>query len=290
MLLTSIVVGLTMAMSPSPTPQAAPIAELQTAYKELKAAEEKKDLEGIKKWATETSKLAHATKKAAPDSDAEVQKSNLAFANEVDEYADYSLSAAATTATDHKVVIELRDMLAAQAPESKYLSALNGRYMAALEATGQQSKVFPFAEKAIARDPNNEALLYVLASTYYARQSWGNAATFGTRLAQASKSSQFIGRGWYFAGLGQAAQQRWGPADKALRAALEHIKGESGMYAEALFQLGIADYQLSHLTHDKVMLRSAVEFSEQASKLGGPRASQAANNAFTMRKELANFR
>ena len=41
-----------------------------------------------------------------------------------------------------------------------------------------------------------------------------------------------------------AAQQKYGPADKSLRAALPHIKGEAALYAEALFQLGIADYQM----------------------------------------------
>lgn len=290
MLLSTVVIGLTMALSPAPTPQAAPIAELQNAYKELKAAEEKKDIEGIKKWATETSKLSHATKKAAPDSDAEVQKSNLAFAEEVDTYADYALSAAALTTNDHKLVIELRDMLAQQAPDSKYLSGLNGKYLAALEATGQQSKAFPFAEKAIAKSPNDEALLMVLASTYFQRQSWANAATYGARLGQVSKTPAVIGRGYWFAGCANAAQQKWGPADKALRAALPHIKGETALYSEALFQLGIADYQLAHITHDRVMLKDAVDFSEQASRLGGARAGQAANNAFTMRKELASFR
>ncbi|MBS1872409.1 MAG: hypothetical protein JSU00_04290 [Acidobacteria bacterium] len=288
MLLTSLVVGLTMAWAP--VPQAAPISELQNAYKELKASEEKKDVDSIKKWALETAKLSQETKKAKPDADAEVQKSNLAFADEVGAYAEYALSAAALTSTDNKQVMDLRDALAEVAPDSKYLAGLNGKYISALEGTGQQKKVFPFAEKAIAKDPGNESLLYVLAATYFERQSWSNAATFGTRLAQNSKRAQLIGRGWWYAGCALAAQQKWGPADKALRAALPNIKGETALYSEALFQLGIADYQLAHITHDKVMMRDAVDFSEQASKLGGARAGQAANNAYTMRKELSTFR
>ena len=47
MLLSTLVVALTMSISPAP--KAAPIGDLQNAYKELKAAEEKKDVDGIKK-------------------------------------------------------------------------------------------------------------------------------------------------------------------------------------------------------------------------------------------------
>ena len=45
MLLSTLVVALTMSMAPAP--QAAPVADLQTAYKELKAAEEKKDRRNV---------------------------------------------------------------------------------------------------------------------------------------------------------------------------------------------------------------------------------------------------
>ena len=288
MLLSTLVVALTMSMAPAP--QAAPVADLQNAYKELKAAEEKKDVDGIKKWAVETAKLAHAIKKGAPDADSEVQKSNMAFAEEVDNYSDYALSAAALTSTDSKVVMELRDILAEQAPDSKYLVGLNAKYMAALEATGNQKKQFAFAEKAIAKDPNNEALLYVLARTYFERQSWANAATFGTRLGQASKRPLVAGYGYYYAGCAYAALQKFGPADKSLRAALPNIKGEPALHAEALFQLGIADYQMAHITHDRVMMKDAGEFSDQCAKMGGARSGQCSNNAFNIKKELSSFR
>ena len=62
------------------------------------------------------------------------------------------------------------------------------------------------------------------------------------------------------------------------------------LYAEALFQLGIADYQMAHITHDRVMMRDAGDFSDQCAKLGGPRAQQCSNNAFNIKKELSTFR
>ena len=288
MLLSTIAVALSMAMF---APQAAPTGDLESAFKELKAAvEEKKDADSIKKSAVETSKLARATLKAPPDSDAEVQKSRVEFAKQVEEYADYALSAAALTASDKKQVIELRDLLAEQSPDSKYVVGLNTAYLAALEATGNQKKEFPFAEKAIAKDPNNEALLAILADGYFGRKSWAQAANYGTKLATVSKRPAMVGRGYWLAGCAYAAQSKFGPADKALRSALPNIKGETALYSEALFQLGLADYNLARLTHDRVMMRDATNFSEECSKLNGPRAGQAAQNAFTMKKELAAFR
>lgn len=290
MLLSTIAVALSMALFQGP--QAAPAtSDLESAYKELKAAvEEKKDAQTIKKAAIETSKLAHATLKAAPDSDADVQKSRVEFAKQVDEYADYALSAAALTTDDKKVVIELRDALAEQAPDSKYLVGLNTAYLAALEATGNQKKQFAFAEKAIGKDPSNETLLAILADGYYSRKAWAQAASYGTKLATVSKRPGIIGRGHYMAGQAYAAQNKHTQADKSLRAALPSIKAEPNLYAPALFQLGISDYNLAKITHDRVMMKDAINFSEECAKLNSPVAGQAANNAFTMKKELAAFR
>jgi hypothetical protein len=290
MLLSTIAVAVSMALFQGPASEPS-TGDLESAYKDLKAAvEEKKDAATIKKVATETAKLAHASLKAAPDSDAEVQKSRVEFAKQVDEYADYALSAAALSTDDKKLVIELRDALAEQAPDSKYLVGLNSAYLAALESTGNQKKQFAFAEKAIAKDPANESLLAILADGYYTRKAWAQAASYGTKLATASKRPGTVGRGHYLAGQAYAAQNKHSQADKSLRASLPNIKAEPALYAPALFQLGISDYNLAKITHDRVMMKEAINFSEECSKINSPVAGQAANNAFTMKKELVNFR
>jgi tetratricopeptide (TPR) repeat protein len=279
-------------MAMFPAPQAAPATtDLDAAYKELKAAvDEKKDPAAVEKSALETSKLAKAALKAPPDSDAEVQKSRVEYAKEVDAYADYALSYAALTTTDKAKVIEYRDALAEQSPDSKYLPSLNAPYLAALEATGNSKKAFPFAEKAIVKDPNDEALLAILADGYFARKSWAQAANYGSRLAAASKHPALVGRGYYLAGQSYAALNQHMKADKALRAALPNIKSEPALYAPALFQLGVSDYNVAKLTHDRVMMKDAITYSEECAKMNSPVAGQAANNAFLMKKELATFR
>lgn len=289
MLLSTIAVALSMAMMPAP--QSAPASDLDAAFKDLKTAvEEKKDVDAIKTSAVETSKLAHAALKAPPDSDADVQKSRVEFAKQVEEYADYALSAAAGMTTDKAKLIELRDALAEQSPDSKYLPALNGPYLAALEATGNGKKQFSFAEKAVAKDPNNEAILAILADGYYTRKAWAQAATYGTKLAATARHPTLVGRGHYLAGLSYAAQGKYLPADKSLRAALPSIKGEPALYGEALFQLGVADYNAAKLTHDRVLMKDAISFSEQCAKLNGARAGDASKNAYVMNRELATFR
>ncbi len=290
MLLSTIAVALSMALFQGP--QAAPATgDLETAFNDLKAAVEgKKDAATIKSAAMETAKLAKASLKAPPDSDAAVQKSRVEFAKQVDEYADYALSAAALSTDDKKLMMELRETLAEQDPDSKYLASLNAPYLAALEATGNQKKQFSFAEKAVAKDPSNEALLAILADGYYTRKSWAQAATYGTKLATVSKRPGTVGRGYYLAGQAFAAQNKHTQADKSLRAALPNIKAEPALYAPALFQLGISDYNLAKITHDRVMMKDAINFSEECSKINSAVAGQAANNAFTMKKELANFR
>jgi tetratricopeptide (TPR) repeat protein len=287
MLLSSIALALSMAMFQAPQPSS---GDLASAYKELQGAEEKKDADLIKKWAVETLSLGRASMKAPPDQDAEVQKSRLQFAKEVMPHAEYALAGVINSSSDNKAVIELHDTLAEASPDSKYLGSTAAKYIEALGATGNEKKVFPFAEKAIAKDPNNEALLVVLADGYFSRKNWAQAASYGSKLATASKRPQLAGRGYFLAGQAYAALNRHAQADKALRAALPNIKSETALYAPALFQLGISDYNLARLTRDRVMMKDAIAYSEECSKLNNPVAGQAAQNAFTMKKELATFR
>ncbi len=288
MLLSSLAAILSLVSFQAPAPPSSD--DLNNAFNELKSAEEKKDNDQVKKWAVECSNLARVITKAALPTDkteAEAVRPRLDFAHEVATYAEYALSAAALRSTDHKQVIDLRDTLAQEAPDSKYLPGLNTAYLGALEGTGNQKKEFAFAEKAVGKDANNEALLAILADGYYNRKAWAQAANYGTRLASVSKHQALVGRGYYLAGQAYAAQSRHAQADKSLRAALPIIKSEPSLYANALFQLGISDYQLARATHDRVLMKQAIAFSEECAKLSSPVAGQASQNAFTMKKELA---
>lgn len=283
--------------------------DLHSAYTNLKSAEEKKDVDGIKKWAVESSNLALAIIKAPVSSkadEAEAVKSTLDFAKEVETYAEYSLYTAALRASDRDQMMQLYDTLEQQAPTSQYLPKLNSLYIGALSSTGKQSKAFGFAEKAIARDPSNEDLLAVLADGAMARKQWERAAGYGTRLASVMSShakpegvpvgdwehrrAALIGRGYWIAGISYATLTRHAQTDKNLRAALPYIQDEPVLKSSALFFLGVANYGLARATNDKVLLKQALNFSEQAAAIPGAYQQQAAQNVYAMKQELSRFR
>ena len=58
----------------------------------------------------------------------------------------------------------------------------------------------------------------------------------------AAEKAALIGRANFYTGVGYTMEMRYGPANKALKAALPAIKGNSQLYAIALFDLGLANY------------------------------------------------
>ncbi len=290
--------------------QAPPSSEdLQSAFTNLKAAEEKKDVDEIAKWAVDASKLAKAIIKTPVPSnagEAAAVKPRLDFAKEVQTYTEYALYTAALRSSDKAKMMELYDTLEQQAPASEYLSKLNGPYIGALMSTGKQSKTFAFAEKAIGRDPSNEDLLVVLADGAMARKQWERAAGYGTKLAGIMNShpkpegvpvgdwehrrAALIGRGYWIAGISYATMTKHAQTDKNLRAALPYIQDEPVLKSSALFFLGIANYGLARATNDKVLLKQALKFSEEASAIPGAYQQQAAQNVYAMKQELSRFR
>jgi hypothetical protein len=92
------------------------------------------------------------------------------------------------------------------------------------------------------------------------------------------------------AGLAYAATSRWVDADKNLRAALPYAKGNTTMYANALFQLGIANYQYGKMTMSKARVLEGAKFSEQCAAIQSSVTQQAWHNAQAMKNEAATMR
>src|SRR5579862_8639383 len=99
--------------------------DLDDAYAQLKTAQEKKDADGIKKWATETSKAARSeeSKQKPADATADAWKQRQDFAKEVDTLTEYALATGAVEpGLEPAKVVELVDTLLAQNPKSQYVS------------------------------------------------------------------------------------------------------------------------------------------------------------------------
>jgi tetratricopeptide (TPR) repeat protein len=283
--------------------------ELTTTYANLKSAEEQKDSDAVKKWAMESSRQARLIiKSTAPTEPAAVaaHQSRVDFARQVEAYADYALHVNTLRAPDAARRIEMFEALQEQSPGSEYVPKLYSLYAGALAQLGQQSKLNQFAEKAIAKSPNDEDLLAILADSAMAKKQWDRAATFASRLTTVMSSharpeglpvgdwerkrTMMLTSGHYIAGVAYAAVNKYPQADKHLRAALPLVKSDAQMMAAALFHLGVANYNLARATHSKPLMKEAVSFSEQAGKVASPYQDQAVKNAWNMKLELDRMR
>ena len=100
------------------------------------------------------------------------------------------------------------------------------------------------------------------------------------------KKSTMMGYAYYYAGIIPATGNSWQNCDRNLRAGLSFIQRQPGLGGNALFYLGLCNYQLAKITSDKSKLAEALQFSEQAAAIAGPMQGQAQTNATVIRREL----
>jgi hypothetical protein len=279
--------------------------ELDDAYAQLKQAQEKKDADGVKKWAMETSKAARAEASRGKPADATdaAWKERLDFTKQLDTLSEYAL---ATTATQPGLepakTVELVDTLIAQNPKSQYMGTCTKAYLAALDKQSP-GKSLEGATKLVNGDPNNEEALFALATGYQGK-SPDKSVTYASRLLTLMRSkakpegiseadwerekSLMLAYGYYIVGTISAtgARPSYPDCDKNLRAGLPYITKQGGMAGNAYFYLGLCNYQLSKLTQDRAKLQEAQKFSEQSAGMPGPMQAQASRNAALMKQEL----
>ena len=290
----------------APAPAVLP-GNLDTSFQNLKEAVANKDAAQVKKLAAETCALAREAAEAkAPE---EVEKvewdKHVAYAREVETYTEYALFATAVQAPA-ATTVDLIASLEQQNPKSKYLDRAYSSYFVALSQTGEASKIPAIAEKALANFPNNEDLLLFLADHALEHKQSDRALTYAQRLVAAlnsrskpeempaaaweRKRSAALGRGHWIAGLMHCEKGQYAAGDQELRASLPLIKGNDVMTGAALFNLGLANYQIGKMTMRKAQVLEAAKFSEQAAAIPGPYAQQAWHNAQIMKQEASRMR
>ncbi|MBV8844300.1 MAG: hypothetical protein JO307_15955 [Bryobacterales bacterium] len=270
--------------------------DLDDNYAALKDAQAKKDADTVKKLAIETSKSAKAEAgKPQPGDASEVDhwKQRVEFAKEVQTFAEYSLATTANAVPAKSV--ELVDALLEINPKSTYLDSCAATYLSALSKEGAK-KYGEGAQKILNAAPNNEDALFALATG-------GMNGTYAARLINVMKSkakpegigdadwerkkSLYLGQGYYVAGAAACNKSTWTDCDKNLRAALPLVSKEPAVAGPTYFYLGLANYNLSKLTSDRVKLQEAEKFSEQSAAIAGPMQQQAMRNVAAMKQELA---
>lgn len=279
--------------------------ELDDAYAQLKDAQTKKDADGIKKWASETSKAARAelAKPKPADATADAWKQRQDFAKEVDTLTEYALATGAIEpGLDPGKVVELSEALIAQNPKSQYLSLCTSSYLGALDKQSP-GKSLDGANKIIAGNPNNEDALFTLANGNAAKAP-DKALGFASRLVTVMRSkakpegvaeadwdkqkTTMLAYGYYIEGTISAAGARpsFPDCDKDLRAGLPYITKLPTLLGTTYFYLGLCNYQISKLTNDRSKLAEAQKFSEQAASMPGPMQQNASRNAALMKQEM----
>ncbi len=276
--------------------------DLDVAYNGVKAAEAKEDADQLKIWAGRSSAIARkfvASAKPPADDD---EKQHLEYVKGVETYSDYALYALAAKLKDPQKVAELGAALEEQNIKSQYMPQLSGMYLNALAQSGQAAKVCPAAEKLATADPKDLDALVSAANCGLQLRHYDRAVAHSAHLIEAlgsrpkpegmsdadwaAKKTMLLGRANWITGIAYASESKLGPADKALRAALPAVKGEPQMAATALFQLGLANYQLGKAVGDKAKIRDGLHFFEQCAAIPGPNQAQASTNVKAIRHEL----
>ena len=178
--------------------------------------------------------------------------------------------------------------------ESDYRHGAESLYVNTYRAAGDPRKTLAAAEKILRMDENNEDALLIIAENY--QQNDREPATviaYGTRILSILHSQKPIeltdadwnhkkalltGHAYWLIGWAHLQQNHFSQADKAIRAALPYIKGESRMMSAALFCLGWANYQMHNYG-------DAMRYNQQCLLVKGPYQEQAARNIEVIRGE-----
>jgi tetratricopeptide (TPR) repeat protein len=266
------------------------VPDMDAAWAALKAAEAKEDIDLVKKWSGRTSESARkvvASMKAPANDD---DKQQLKYAKDVDAYSEYALYMLATKVKEPAQVIDLVETLEHQNRKSQYLPLVTRTY---LNAEG--GKACATAERLAAGDAKNPPAMLVAADCSWRAQHADKVVSYATKALAAistlpknegGSDAAEIGTANFYIGAGYTLQGRFGPANKALRAALPAIKGDEQLYAFALFDLGLANYSLGKAVGDKAQMREGLKFFEESAGMKSSVQDQAARNASLVRTEL----
>lgn len=263
---------------------------IDVGFNTIKAAEGKGDLEGLRTAAMKTSVIAQKLISAAKAPANDEEKQLLEHDKEVGRYAEYSLYAAILKSREPKEVTALGEALEQANPKSQYLWLATPNYLASLGA-----KACATATKMAGADPKNAEAFLFEADCNWRGQRADAVIRDGNRALEALSSrpkvegeneGSKVGMANFYIGTGYSMQGKYGPANKALRASLGAIKGNSAMYANATFNLGLANYNLGKAIGDKSQMREGLKFFEESAQISSNVQAQASRNATLIRSEL----
>jgi tetratricopeptide (TPR) repeat protein len=268
------------------------------AYNALQACEKKNDIACLKDWSARTADAARkmlAIAKPANAAEGEEWDKEIDYANQVIVRCEYSLYAAGLQSTDPAVIIGLGSALEQRHPDSQYIPQLAGRYIMALQQTGQRERAALAAEKAVSIDKTNEDLLAAAADGYLqSKKDMAKVIEFSDRLIAImqskaapqgvaaadweKKKKTMTGLGHWMKGVAYQEGQKFVETDLSFRTALPFIEGNNDLLAPAYFYLGVANHSLSKSAKNPKLRAEAARYSELCTRIAGPYQELCAKN------------
>ena len=277
--------------------------DVEVAHSCLKAAETKKDPDAIKKWAVRTSEIARkvvASPQPKEADEVEEWKRRVDFSKQVGTYTEYSLFANGMQQQDARKRIELLEALLQINPDSQYVPQMMNLYFVSLSQV-DRAKAAAVAEKALEKDPQNEDMLLAVANHYYeGKRDLAKAQKYADQLISVlpakpapqgvgaadwdKKKNLILGISYWMTGVLASNSKNWPLADKNLREALPRIEQDRNLTAEALFHLGLANYQMGDKGDSKKII-DAVNFNAKCAAIPSPFQAQARKNLAAIRSQ-----
>ena len=271
--------------------------DLDAALAALKAAEAKKDPDLVKKWSNTTAQIAgkELASKKPDDEDEDDWKKHLDYVKQVSTYSEYSIDAAALQTTDPGKKIDLVQTLYERNPQSQYLAQLMPAAAQALNQLNEPDRSIAFAEKVIAKDPNNDDMLLIAVAAYSQKNKEPDKViSYSAKLAEVINSKPkpegmndadwdnrkkfIIGLAHYFSGRTYYGQKKWGPAEKELMAALPNVESNAAIKPEVLFELGDSNYHLENAAE-------ALKYFQACAAIKSRFQAQAAKNVTVIKSQ-----
>jgi len=268
----------------------------EAALQALKASETKKDPALVKKYADVAFKNAQKVAAVPQPKEADevaAWKSNVDYAKQVAQYADYALFRAASESREPKVSIELAEMLTQRSPEGEYGVKARDPLFLAYRQAGANDKALALAEKTLATNQSNEDMLLVVADHYLQqKKDLEKVHQYSAKIVEIMNSKQkpegasdadwtarknlVVGLAYFMSGKLYSEQNKHAQADQQLRRALPLVESNPALKPETLFRLGLANYNLAKASPERA--QDSATYFRQCAAIKSPFQSTAAAN------------
>lgn len=273
--------------------------DTEAALQCLKAAEGKKDVALIKKYAVATSTNARKVAESPQPKEADAAnawKQTVDYAKQVDNYTDYALYRAALETSDPKAKIDLLEPLQSKNSAGEYVGKGRAQLFLAYRQAGANDKALAIAEKIVATDQPEEDMLLVVADNYVQTKKdpekihaySAKAAELATAKPKpdgvsdadwTARRNQIAGYAHYLNGKQYAIENKQGQAEQEFKKALPMVEATPGLAAikpEILFNLGLFAYGQAKSSPERA--QESANYFRACAALKSPFQAKAAAN------------